>query len=161
MQELAANQSLTIENNAAATVNVGKNGSMAGVLGNVNILDDQPEVSLTLDDSKDAKRRLWTLDEPAIGFYDVSPTAGSTALGTIFYNGAGLNALTIRGGTGAGGFDVGATAPYFTTTLDTGYGSDKVNVQATSGPLDITSTATNPASGQAQDAVVIGSSALR
>jgi hypothetical protein len=157
VQEVAANQTVTIKDAGTDAVNVGKNGSLAGILGNVSIINGVPSgnnarVTLTLDDSKDGTRRVVTQNKGILDFYTIT----ATNLGTVSYESSALTALNIDGGTARNLFAFLATAPYITTTLDTGYGSDNVDVRATSAPLVITSTASSPAPGQAQDTVLIG-----
>jgi hypothetical protein len=157
VQEVDASQAVSVDSTSADAVTIGKNGTLAGLLGKLSVLNGGgARVFLTLDDSRDGTRRLVTQDQGSIvGFYTIT----GTRLGTVLYAGDALSALTIDGGTAADTFDLLVTAPYLTTTLDTGYGSDNVNVRATSGPLVITSTAAHPATGQAQNAVLLGSRA--
>jgi acrosin len=99
--------------------------------------------ALSLDDAFGLPRTLT-----------VSPTS-LTGLGAgeiIDYGGANLRSLTISGSVGGNTFNVTGTpsSRYATaTTLYTGYGSDRVNVAATSGPLTING-------GNGADTVTIG-----
>jgi hypothetical protein len=161
VQEVAADQTVTVEDAGVDAVTLGKNHSLAGILGNVSILNGAPQsnphVALTLDDAADGARRILnqTQDARNLAFFAIADATGK--LGTITYDSTALSSLSIDGGTAHNLFTFLVTAPYFTTTLDTGIGSDTVDVQRTGGPLVITSTAATAKPGQAQDTVHLGS----
>jgi len=54
---------------------------------------------------------------------------------SIVFQYAGLHALTIEAGSGGNAINVADTGAGFTTTLDSGAGTDVVNIQGTNGPL--------------------------
>jgi hypothetical protein len=87
-------------------------------------------VGLTIDDSADATPRAFALDGGSVT---------ATGLATVGFAPGTLNALTVNGGGGGNLFTVTITNPSagYTTTLNCGTGQNVVNVQATTGPLNV------------------------
>ena len=153
VQEVTAAQTVTIDSTGADTVNVGKGGSLAGVLGTVFVSGGSGAATLTVDDSQDGTGQAL-LQGP--GLTPGTFTLSRRGRGTVTYTAAALASLTLKGGPAHNMISLQATAPVCTTTIDTGSGSDLVDVRSTSGPLAIISSATGPAAQQARDTVVVG-----
>jgi hypothetical protein len=153
VQELTARQTVNVASTGADTVNVGQAGSLAGLLGTVSVSGRSGSATLNVDDSQDGAGQSFTQAAgPAAGTYTLSRRGP----GTVTYVAAALKALTLKGGPAGNTFSLQATAPGCTTTVDTGSGSDLVDVRSTSGPLNVVSSGTDPAARQAVDTVVVG-----
>jgi hypothetical protein len=153
VEELTAGQTVNVEGTGPATVNVGAAGSLAGFLGALSVSGRPGSVTLNVDDSQDATGQTF--------IQGAGPTAGTYTLsrrgrGTVTYAAAALHALTLQGGLAGTAFYLQATAPGRTTTIDTGSGSDLIDVRATSGPLDVVSSGSGSAARQARDTVLVG-----
>src|SRR5262249_35296539 len=144
-------------------VNLGNAGSLANVLGTVSLPANGAfslhDVTVTVDDSQDATGRTATLqsmttDPLQLFLHYELDWAG---LGSLKFDPLAVKALTIKGGTGANEFDFLTTPGFASTTLDTLYGNDTVNVLGTTGPLAITSSVTDATVDQAHDTVTVGS----
>jgi hypothetical protein len=103
---------------------------MQGLNGTINVDGAPASVALTLDDSQDATSRTITINGSSIS--GLSPA-------TINWVTADLSSLSIQSGTAANTWNVLATTPGFTTTINTGSAGDTVNVLGTTanGPLDV------------------------
>jgi hypothetical protein len=111
------------------TVTLG-NGSVQGIQGPVFITNPPAYSTLNIDDSADTTGRSVRITEGGI--------AGLSPAG-INYHQADLKALNIYGGSGYNTFYVTNTPsnPFVTTNLHSGNGVNVVNVQGTTGPLNV------------------------
>jgi hypothetical protein len=125
-------------------VTVGNNGSLAGIKGAVQVLDSGSGFSyLMIDDSADSKGRNATLSDGMLtGLANQAPITWDD--GSSSSNSGGVEYVQIEGGAAADSFTVTNTGDLytppgsqFTTQLLLGVGNNKVNVQATTGGLDI------------------------
>jgi acrosin len=154
----------------------GTGGTLANINGTVQFL---PEFStkLTVDDSGDAAPRTVNMTQlgSTILITGLAPTA------TIQYGGFGnSNTLTLNGGSGGNTFNVGETQfdQLSTTinggkggdtfnvtqtqtplTLNTGAGSNHVNIQGVSDPIELGSAVLNVVGHGGNDTVIVGSKA--
>jgi len=114
-------------------VNIGStggDGTMAGILGPIKIADLTGAYALSFHDENDAVPRTWTLDNDDGN--DKATIALSNPIAPITYVPSELlSPLTINGGSGGNTFIVNDTTSYVTTDLNTGPGSDTVDVFAT------------------------------
>jgi hypothetical protein len=122
------------------SVYVGSRGSVPG--GNVQGINGAVIVTglgggpttLVVDDGGDTTGRTVTVSSGEVSGLapaDISWTATSSATG-------GVTGLTINGGSGGNTFNVDNTSNFYTSTLlNTGTGSDTVNVYATTGALNV------------------------
>lgn len=125
----------------ADTVKIGYGGNAQGIGGTVTVDNSGYYTSLFVDDSNDASPRTVTLDTTTVGIdTDWQKIAGITP-GTIEYQGHGISAPTLLGGSGGNTFNVLHTASYLPSTpepalvLGTGDGNDTVNVSSIAGQL--------------------------
>jgi hypothetical protein len=140
---------LTLVGNSNSTaVNVGRNGSLAGIQNTLAVHNPSYYTDLTLNDSADTANRTVTLT--ATGVTGLS--AG--AISFLFND---LKSLTILGGSGANTYNVNGTpgdSVFTGTTLDTGSGVDAITVRAAGTPLTVTTTTGNGGGGN--DHVTLG-----
>jgi hypothetical protein len=139
---LATSKPVTFDG-GATTVNVGKAGSMQGILAPVSIGASQ---KVTLDDSNDPTGQNVTVDNPN-GVTTVTGLARSATISLTDASGTvALQHFAIKGGSGANTFNILNTPnavllssdPGTVTRLDTGTGNDTINVKGTSSfDLDI------------------------
>src|SRR5262245_2054229 len=132
--------------NGRDTVNVGLNGDMQSIKGNLNITNTFSFSAINLNDQADNTGRVVTLD--ANNNTGVATITGLTApTATITYKTFDLSTLTVNTGGGADTITVNDTAVNIsgpaTTVLNTGGGIDTVTVRATSGPLTVNTGAGN------------------
>ena len=143
---------VNVQNSADASINIGDNGSVQGITAPISIAALPASEALTVDDSADTQDRSDVIvKEGAI--LNLAPAAISFSSGT-------LTSLTIMGGS-ADTFQVLGTPTnqsliHPTTTIDTGSGTDTINVQGTTGDLVIDGN--NPEF-EGQDTINIGSQA--
>ena len=116
------------------SVNITNAGSVQGVVGTVNIENDDSFDTLTIDDSADATPRTATL----VAFTPVGDPAWESveglAPGTINYEAEDVSSTTVNGGGRGNTFNVDSIAPGLlgpVTNLNTGTGADLVNVLTT------------------------------
>jgi hypothetical protein len=139
----------TVEGHSAnTTVNVGGSNTLANILGTVTITNTSNYTKVNINDSSDtanhtnvtlAATSLTGLSQGAINF-------GSNALASLTINGgSGNNTYTIANTQNSG--VPGGTV----TTLNTGSGTDAVNVQGTTGKLTV-----NSSSGSGADIITLG-----
>jgi hypothetical protein len=135
-------------NNAAATVNVGDAVGVADIAGTLN-LNNPPNFSqVNINDGAD------TVGHPAVaisigGVTGLAPAAINFTLLPLT-----VNALTITGGSGNNVYTITGSQAFLGTTLNTGGGTDTVNVQAIANPLTV-----NSAGGSGADTINLGDSA--
>ena len=110
------------------TVMIGNAGSVQAIMGAVSVSNAAGLTDLTIDDSADAVGRMATLTAAAI-------TGLAPAM--ISFVALDLRSLLIEGGGGGNTFTVADTPAGLTMTLDSGTGADTVNVQGTTGDLDL------------------------
>jgi hypothetical protein len=119
---------------AADTVNVGLAGSVQGILGEVFVGGSSRVITVNVDDHADTVARSVTMD------HEVNPdTTDITGLapGVIKYNDVGVLTVNVKGGSGGNSFTIANTGRGEATFLNTGAGTDTVNVERTSGSLSI------------------------
>jgi hypothetical protein len=111
------------ENGSNSLVNVGNNGSLAGIAGDVNVGNGCGRATLVVDDSADTVGRTATITSSSI-------TGLSAGGGAINYTAAGsatsygVSAVTIDGGKGANTFNVLSTAAFAPLAIKGGIGSN-------------------------------------
>jgi len=117
---------------AITTVNIGSAGigpqTMAGIQGPISVDNDVSLTALNFDDGSDMTGQTWTLnnnDGVSTG------TVAVTGSATTTYDPTDLSELTVNGGSGGNTFHVNNTSGFYPTTLNTGIGSDVVQVYAT------------------------------
>ncbi len=123
IQYVPANLAIETVERGASTVIVGKNGSLSGIQGYVDIVNPLDATAITLDDSADAANTTATIDHG--GIYDLTPFP-------IAFSQADVSSLTIKGGTGQDIYNVDSTPnpgpdPIATTTIISG-GYATVNI---------------------------------
>ena len=122
---------LTVQGGGYDTANIGA-GSLAGILAPVGITDPTSFIALNVDDSADATGRAAHV---------ASEGATDTILGLgpapITANVSDLASLALSAGTGNNAITFAGAGESVPATLNTGAGSDAVNVQATAGPLAV------------------------
>jgi hypothetical protein len=122
---------------AGLSVNVGKNGHLDGVLGDLSIINAQGLASLNVDDSADTTTRKVTLNTANGGSQGVIAVSG---VQTIFYPNFG-GTLTFSGGPGNGTdfntYTVQDTVALAKTILNTGTGKSTTVIQGTTGALTV------------------------
>lgn len=126
-------------------VAVGNAGSLLGIRGPISVTSSG-QTALTVDDSADAAGRIVSLSDT--GIFGLAPAA-------IVYGPNDLGALTVKGGKGRNAFVVTNTPPLITTNLIKGPNGDRVDVQASTGPLQISRAAGGPGPGD-PDTVNLG-----
>lgn len=125
-------------------VNVG-DGSLANIQSQLTVGGFLPmpvgSTTLTIDDSDDSSPASFTLDAifppgpGAFGTVEFQPSASGAASQTIRFHVAETKSLTVKGGSGGNAYTVNQII--VATKLETGSGSDSVQVNATNAPLDI------------------------
>ena len=143
---------VTVYCSVAASTNIGDNGLVQGITAPVSIKGDPFNDAVTVDDSSDTQDQSGVIVKED-GTYGLAPAAITYTRGT-------LDALTIKGGS-ADTFQVVGTLTVedttnATTTIDTGSGTDTINVQGTTANLVINGPGLD---GLGYDTVNIGSQA--
>jgi hypothetical protein len=105
---------LTVSSRAAATVNVGHNGSAQEIGSSLTVLNPPDYTTLNIDDSADGTYRNVTLDTAALGPGLFGQITG-LAPAAIYYRYADTSAVTVR--TGGGGPTVNVLATGVPATL--------------------------------------------
>jgi hypothetical protein len=122
---------------ASLTVHVGKNGSLAGVLGNLNIFNANHGLFLDVEDAFGSAAPNVTM---GINVFDAGFISGLTQA-KIFYTPEDLTELTVRGPQTATTYTITDTASGFQsgglTDVIGGNGNNTFNVQGTTGALDV------------------------
>jgi hypothetical protein len=118
------------------TVNVGSGGSVQSIRGPLTVSDGVDYAILNIDDSADPASRTVVLSDLSIS--GLAPAA-------ITY--VRVGSLSVKGGSGGNSFTIANTPGTtsnnpvaVTTSLDSGSGVDTVNVQATTGRLNLTTS---------------------
>jgi hypothetical protein len=139
-----AGAGLTIDGSQSDVVNLGLNGSLAGITGPVTFDGFFPHFTPTVrvNDSADGA------SHPNVVLSGSSLTGLSPGAINFAH---GVYALTINGGSGNNTYTVTGTPQSQGTTLNTGSGTDIVNVWGTAYPLTITSAA-----GSGADVITLG-----
>ncbi len=110
------------------TITVGNGGSLAGILGTLNMENPTGMNQITVDDSKDKKARtavtLATFTPPGDGAWGL--ISGMSPAAQINYEYADTGQMTFKGGSGKNTYNVQAAGA--TTTLNTGAGNDTINL---------------------------------
>jgi hypothetical protein len=125
VQSTAAFAPLTIYGGSASndTVRVGNAGSLSGIAGAVNVVNNSGHTALVIDDSADNVGRTATITNNSV----TGLSAGAinyTAAGSA--TGNGVNAVTIDGGHGANTFNVLSTAQFAPLSIVGGVSSNDV-----------------------------------
>jgi len=133
---VADNEPVNLNLGDSDVVNIGSTGgagTMAGILGAIDIIDTPSFYTLTFHDENDTTGNTWTLDnDDTSGMFGTASVALSGGIATTTYQPGDLNSpLTINGGSGANTFIVNNTTSLVETDLNTGFGDDTVNVFAT------------------------------
>jgi hypothetical protein len=124
-------------------VNVGL-GSTQGIFGPVSVFNNPSYDHLNVDDSADAGNRTVTLAVSSItGLFPA----------VIVYGLYEVNTLSVSGGSGANAY-TSAGSGALSTTLNTGTGVDRVNLQTVNTPLTV-----NSAAGSGADTIALGNAA--
>jgi hypothetical protein len=122
-----------------STVEVGKSGSVQGILGTLNIENDYSTYAVTVDDSADTLGRHATIATFSAPFNTAFGSITGLAPGTINYELGEITSLTVFGGSGGNTFTIAQFAPAPSLKLFSGSRGNStfnyVNVEATSGPL--------------------------
>jgi hypothetical protein len=116
---------VTIHAEGTDTINVGKGGRVGGVLRAVTV-QGSSRTTLNVDDSADPTNQAVIVSASAVTFQGVTKVA---------YGLSTLNSLTVHGGAGNDTISVPSTPVTGTTTLDTGAGTNTINLSATSHDL--------------------------
>jgi hypothetical protein len=124
-------------------VNVGL-GSTQGIFGPVSVFNNSSYDHLNVDDSADTGNRTVTLAVSTI-------TGLSPAV--IVYGLYEVNTLSVSGGGGANAYTIAGSGA-LSTTLNTGTGVDRVNLQTVNAPLTV-----NSAAGSGADTITLGNAA--
>ncbi len=143
------------------SVNIGStggDGTMAGILGAIGIIDGTGFYDLTFHDESDTTPQTWTLnDDDSNGTHGTATVALGNGIATTTFHPGDLYpqtpfGLTINGGSGGNTFDVINATGEVPVELNTGSGDDTVNVYA-AGDADLV------INGQAgDDTVTLGAS---
>ncbi len=113
---------LTVEGHSdTTTVGVGKNGSLAGIQAGLTITDPSfvTHPRVTVDDSADTASRSVSVG--GLGLTGLSPAP-------ITFGSAGIATLTVTGGSGNNSYTLSFLPDV--TTLNTGTGNDRVDIQS-------------------------------
>jgi hypothetical protein len=117
VQEVAAGLPVMLDNSNQDTINIGKNGSLAGIFGTVTVaFNNGPgtQTSLTIDDSRDPTTRTYSESVDSTG---TVYTYNYSGLGSISYVSGSISSLNMKGGTGNDVINLNRTAAGFTTGL--------------------------------------------
>jgi hypothetical protein len=137
----------------ATTVNVGSGSSLAYIQGTLTINNYPPSfTTVVLDDSADGTNHDG-VSQPKVAITADHITGLAPAPVNFLLN--TIDTLTVKGGGGNNTYTISGTPAAKSMTLDTGSGTDTVNVQAASVPLTINTTTGNGGFGNNQ--VSIGS----
>ncbi len=122
-----------------STVNVGKAGSLQGILGTLDVMNPMDLTYLVLDDSADSTDHTVTVSNS--GVRGLAPGTEDYLDGLIEYSQFDIGGLTIKGSSGSNTYNVLSTPnpgpfPIATTTIDCS-GADIVNVGDANGVQDI------------------------
>ena len=130
---VAENEPVSLNLNANATVSIGStggNGSVAGVLGSINIANLPSFYTLAFHDESDVTGHTWTVnDDDTSNLANVAISSGTT----ISYKPSDVSAFTINAGSGGNTFHLNALTGFITSNINTGAGNDNVTVSATNG----------------------------
>jgi hypothetical protein len=110
----------------------GANGTLAAVAGHVVIVGAPGSTSLTVGDSGDGQATAVAVDTNHLRVTSVTGW-----LAPIDYDPAALSDLTFLGGAGKNTVTVSHTGAGFLTKVVAGTGGDEVDVQSTTGPLEV------------------------
>jgi hypothetical protein len=108
-------------------------GSVQAIQGTVNIENAGGFDMLTIDDSADTTARNATLDSFMPAADSAWESVTGMAPGAINYELADMYSATIDGGSGGNTFNVNYVGPEGVINLNTGTGTDHVNILATAG----------------------------
>jgi hypothetical protein len=118
----------------------GTGGTLAEINGLVDLLD-YSNTNLIVDDSGDTKARTVTMTDLGIGpSTDNGEITGLATNATIAYSPSDLNVnstVTLNGGSGGDTFNIVNTTLYLTGTTINGKGGDTFNVTTTQSPLTL------------------------
>ena len=128
-----------------AAVTVGNAGSVQGILAALTIHNNPTHDTLTVDDSADTGSRTVTVTADGISGLAPAP---------ISFTNFSVSTLTVLGGSAANHYTISGTPASTSMTLNTGGGTDTVNVQANSVPLAVNTTTAPGGSGN--NVVTIG-----
>ncbi len=121
---VADNQPVNLNLGDGDVVNIGSTGgagTMAGILGAIDIIDTPSFYTLTFHDENDTTGNTWTLDnDDSSGIFGTASVALSGGIATTTYQPGDLNSpLTINGGSGGNTFIVNNTTSFVETDLNT------------------------------------------
>jgi hypothetical protein len=129
-------------------VNLGSNGTLAGLTGPVTVVASAPIhnfPTVHVNDSGD------DASHPNVVLSNSSLTGLTSPQAPINFVQGPLGLLTINGGRGNTTYTITGGAPALSTTLNTGSGVDTINVQTAFAPLTV-----NSASGSGADVIALG-----
>ncbi len=118
------NDVINVSSNAPASA-----GVLSGIAAMLSVDGGTGSSTLNISDAGDTTASTSTLTPATL-----TSTAFALAGGVDY---TGLGTLNVSMGTGGNTFTVAGTAPAATTTINSGTGSDTVNIEATSSPLTI------------------------
>ncbi len=122
--QLSAGAALNIQGQSGIdSVFVGA-GSLNGIAGTVDVKNTSGQTSLSISDSSDATAR-------SVNVSGTTTTGFNGGLATVTYNPAQIGSFNVLGGSGGNTFTINGTIPGQNNTFDTGFGSDRVVLQAT------------------------------
>lgn len=157
IRNLVPNLVTHVHSSGPDTVNVGDFGSLAGFTGDLRVysLTNASNVTINVDDSANSKggRTFTNVKDPTFPYSELQISGG----GVVTYDSATFKAMKIRGGFGSNTFNILSTIPSGSTTIDTGYGNDSVNVRGTRGPLNVTSSGSASIFTELRNVVTLGS----
>jgi hypothetical protein len=128
-------------------VTIGSGGSLAGIQAAVTVLNTPSQDQLTIDDSADPG------NHPAVTVSAGGVTGLTAPVAPINFTASSVSTLTVTGGSGNNTYTVTGGPASQGTTLNTGFGTDTVNVRASAYPLTV-----NSASGSGADVITLGDS---
>jgi hypothetical protein len=124
--------------NSNNNVTIGKNGSLAGIAGTVNVVNGSGHTALVVDDSADTVGRTAKITNNSVTGLsdgDINYTAAQTATGN------GVTSVTVYGGQVANTFDIQSTAAFAPLTLYGGtFSNDTITIGNNGSLADIAGT---------------------
>jgi hypothetical protein len=143
IQGTSANGPLQIideKNNAGDTVQLGNQGSVQGIDGNVTVNSPSTFTGLFVDDSADPTGRNVTLAVTPVNGQPTGQLKGLLGQQAVLSFTPSIEVMDVKGGLGSDTFTIGDTLSSGGTTLETGAGAgvDTVFVQGTTGSLTVT-----------------------
>jgi hypothetical protein len=125
---LGTTGNLVLTSGGNDTVTIGNNGSLANILGPINISKSGGSTFLGVNDSADATGQRASLANGSLTWTNYAAP--------VTWESGAVTALTIWGGSGANTFNVQSTEAATPVTLNAGVGGDSINVGDAANPLD-------------------------